>query len=71
MEVMEGWVLIGVAVGYLVAAITAYTVIGAFLASALPFEPSPLRNAVSRKTFLPTVLHFAEQHQQAASGRGC
>ena len=31
---------------------------------------SPLRNAVSRKTFLPTVLHFAEQHQQAASG-GC
>jgi len=32
---------------------------------------SPLRNAVSRKTFLPTVLHFAEQHQQAASGRGC
>ena len=46
MEVMEVLVLIGVAVGYLVAAITAYTVIGAFLASALPFEPSPLRNAV-------------------------
>mgnify|MGYP002034266600 CR=1 FL=1 len=46
MEVMEVLELLGVAIGYLVAAITAYTVIGAFLASALPFEPSPLRNAV-------------------------
>ena len=46
MEVMEVLELLGVAIGYLVVAITAYTVIGAFLASALPFEPSPLRNAV-------------------------
>ena len=46
MEVTEVLALLGVAIGYLVVAITAYTVIGAFLASALPFEPSPLRNAV-------------------------
>ena len=48
---MEVLVLLGVAIGYLVVAITAYTVIGAFLASALPFEPSPLRNAVESGKF--------------------
>ena len=51
MEVTEVLELLGVAIGYLVVAITAYTMIGAFLASALPFEPSPLRNAVESGKF--------------------
>ena len=51
MEVTEVLVLLGVAIGWLVVAITAYTLIGAFLASALPFEPSPLRNAVESGKF--------------------
>ena len=51
MEVTEVLELLGVAIGWLVVAITAYTVIGAFLASALPFEPSPLRNAVESGKF--------------------